>query len=87
MQSSKHSLSGCSKNLLSMATALKTTTTTNSPAELNVTLSKIKKNLQGTNSEGEEAGIQINELEHKEEISIQPEQQEETRIQKTTRIV
>ena len=59
----------------------------NNIKEMKVTLSKIKKNLQGTNSEGEEAGIQINELEHKEEISIQPEQQEETRIQKTTRIV
>ena len=29
-----------------------------------------------------EAGIQINDLEHKEEISIQPEQQEEKRIKK-----
>ena len=47
---------------------------------MKVTLSEIKKNLQGTNSEGEEAGIQINDLEHKEEISIQPEQQEEKRI-------
>ena len=33
--------------------------------EMKVTLSEIKKNLQGTNSEGEEAGIQINNLEHK----------------------
>ena len=41
-----------------------------------------KKNLQGTNSEGEEAKIQINNLEHKEEISIQPEQQEETEFKK-----
>ena len=47
--------------------------------EMKVTLSEIKKNLQGTNSEGEEAGIQINDLEHKEEISIQLEHQEETR--------
>ena len=43
---------------------------------------KKKKNLQGTNSEGEEAKIQINNLEHKEEISIQPEQQEETEFKK-----
>ena len=43
-------------------------------------LSEIKENLQRTNSEGEEAKIQINDLEYKEEISIQPEQQEETRI-------
>ena len=42
-------------------------------AEMEVTLSEIKRNLQGTNSEGKEARIQINDLEHKEEISIQPE--------------
>ena len=35
----------------------------------------IKKNPQGTNSGGGEAGIQINNLEHEKEISIQPEQQ------------
>ena len=51
-------------------------------AEMKVTLSEIKKNLQGTNSEGKEDGIQINNLEHKEEINIQPEQQKEIRIQK-----
>ena len=50
--------------------------------EMKVTLSEIKKNLQGTTNEGEEARIQINNLEHKEEISIQSEQQEEIRIQK-----
>ena len=38
--------------------------------EKKATLSEIKKNLQGTNSEGEKAGIQINDLEYKEEISI-----------------
>ena len=54
---------------------------------MKVTLSEIKKNLHGTNSEGQEAGIQINNWEHKEEISIQPEQQEETRVQKKMRIV
>ena len=48
--------------------------------EMKVTLSEIKKNPQGTNCEGKEAGIQINVLEHKEEISIQSEQQEEKRI-------
>ena len=42
--------------------------------EMKATLSEIKKNLQGTNSGGDEAEIQINKLEHKEEISIQPEQ-------------
>ena len=45
-------------------------------------LNEIKKNPQGTNSEGKEAGIQMNNLEHKKEINIQPEQKEETRIQK-----
>ena len=49
---------------------------------MKVALSDIKKNLQGTNSEGKEDGIQINNLEHKEEINIQPEQQKEIRIQK-----
>ena len=47
---------------------------------MKVTLSEIKKNLQGTISGGEEARIQINDLEHKKEISIQREQKEETRI-------
>ena len=40
-------------------------------------LGEIKKNPQETNSEGKEARIQINNLEHKEEMSIQPEWQEE----------
>ena len=45
-------------------------------------LSEIKENVQGTNGEGKETGTQINDLEEKEEINIQPEQNEETRIQK-----
>ena len=45
-------------------------------------LSEIKENVQGTNSEGKETGTQINDLEQKEEINCQPEQIEETRIQK-----
>ena len=44
--------------------------------------SKIKKNIQGTNSEGKETRTQINNLEQKEEINIQPEHNEETRIKK-----
>ena len=44
--------------------------------------SKIRKNMQGTNSEGKETRTQINSLEQKEEINIQLEQNEETRIQK-----
>ena len=50
--------------------------------EVKVTLSEIKKNLQGAISGGDEVQIQINDLKHKEEISIQPEQQEEKRIKK-----
>ena len=44
--------------------------------------SEIKENVQGTNSDGKETDTQINGLEQKEEINIQPEQNEETRIQK-----
>ena len=44
--------------------------------------SEIKKNIQGTNSEGKETGTQINYLEQKEEINIQLEQNEGTRFQK-----
>ena len=47
--------------------------------------SEIKENVQGTNSEGKETGTQINDLEQKEEISIQSEQNEEIRIQKSER--
>ena len=36
--------------------------------EMKATLSEIKKNPQGTNREGKETGVQINNLEHKEEI-------------------
>ena len=45
-------------------------------------LSEIKENVQGTNSDGKETGTQINDLDQKEEINSQPEQNEETRIQK-----
>ena len=42
--------------------------------------SEIKENAQGTNSEGKETGTEVNGLDQKEEINIQPEQNEETRI-------
>ena len=45
--------------------------------EMKVTLSEIKTNPQGTNSRGDEAENQINDLEHKEEKNIQSEQQEQ----------
>ena len=47
--------------------------------------SEINENVQRTNSEGKETGTQINGLDQKEEINIQPEQNEETRIQKMIR--
>ena len=47
--------------------------------------SEMKRNVQGTNSEGKETGTQINSVEQKEEITIQPEQNKETRIQKMRR--
>ena len=49
---------------------------------MKATQSEIKQNIQGTNSDGKETGTQINGLDEKEEISIQPEQNKETRIQK-----
>ena len=48
---------------------------------MKATQSELKQNIQGTNSEGKETRTQINNLE-KEEINIQPEQNEETIIQK-----
>ena len=44
--------------------------------------SEIKENAQRTNSDRKETRTQINSLEQKEEINIQLEQNEETRIQK-----
>ena len=46
--------------------------------EMKATLSEIKKNPQGTSSEGKEARVQINKLNHKEELNSQPDQKEET---------
>ena len=50
--------------------------------QLKDTQSEIKQNIQGTNSDRKETRTQINNLEQKEEINIQLEQNEETRIQK-----
>ena len=44
--------------------------------------SEIKENVRGPSSEGKETRTHINDLEQKEEINIQLEQNEETRIQK-----
>ena len=45
-------------------------------------LRETKENVQGTNSEAKETGTQINGVGQKEERNIQPEKNEETRIQK-----
>ena len=50
--------------------------------EVKAMKSEIKKNIQGTDSKGKETRTQINGLEQKEEINIQPEQNEGARIPK-----
>ena len=50
--------------------------------EIKATQSEIKENIQGTNNEGKKTRTQINDVEQKEEIIIQPEHNEQTRIQK-----
>ena len=44
-------------------------------------LRETKENVQGTNSDWKETGTQINGVDQKEERNIQPEKNEETRIQ------
>ena len=46
--------------------------------EVKAMKSKIKENVQGNNSDRKETRTQINDFEQKEEINIQPEQNEET---------
>ena len=46
------------------------------------TQSEIKQNIQGTNSDRKETRTQSNDFKQKEEINIQLEQNEETRIKK-----
>ena len=45
-------------------------------------LRETKENVQGTNSDAKETRTQINGVDQKEERNIQPEKNEETRIQK-----
>ena len=45
-------------------------------------LRETKENVQGANSEAKETGTQINGVDQKEESNIQPEKNEETKIQK-----
>ena len=44
-------------------------------------LRETKENVQGSNSDAKETGTQINGVDQKEERNIQPEKNEETRIQ------
>ena len=48
-------------------------------------LRETKENVQGTNSDAKDTGTQINGVDQKEERNIQPEKNEETRIQKMRR--
>ena len=48
-------------------------------------LRETKENVQGTNSDAKETGTQINSVDQTEERNIQPEKNEETRIQKMRR--
>ena len=50
--------------------------------EMKYAQNEIKQNIQGTNSDRKETRTHSNNLEQKEEINIQPEQNEEIRIQK-----
>ena len=50
--------------------------------EVKAIQSEIKENIQETNSDRKETRTHINGLDQKEEINIQPEQNEQTRIQK-----
>ena len=45
-------------------------------------LKETKENVQRTNNDGKETGTQINGMDQKEERNIQPEKNEETKIQK-----
>ena len=55
-------------------------------AAMKVAFCEIKKNQQGTKSDGKETRTQIKCLEQKEEINIQPEKNEETRTQKNEEV-
>ena len=59
--------------VIKMLTAL-TELGQNMKEQMKSTQMEIKQNIQGTNSDRKETGTQINDLEQKEEIAIQPEQ-------------
>ena len=76
MHSSKHWSSGCSQNWLNMVAK---------EEKVKAMKSEIKENVQGINSDEKETWTRINDLDWKKEINLQPEQNEETRIQKKMR--
>ena len=49
--------------------------------------SEIKENVPGTNSDGKETRTQIDDLEQKEEINIQPEHNEVTEFKNMRRVL
>ena len=51
------------------------------------TQSEIKQNIQGANSEGKETRTQINDLEQKEEINIQPDRMKKKEFKKVKRVL
>ena len=67
----------CSQNWLSLVKKMK--------EQMKDTQSEIKQNIQGTNSDRKETRTQSNDMEWKEKINIQLEQNEETRIQRKWR--
>ena len=73
MHSSKHWLSICSELVESVQKV---------DEKMKPMLRETKENVQGTNSDAKETGTQINGVDQKEERNIQPEKNEETRIQK-----
>ena len=52
---------------------------------MKATQSEIKENIQGTNNEGKETGIQINDLDQKEEINIRPNRMKKQEFKKMRR--
>ena len=50
--------------------------------KMKATPRETKENVQGTNSDRKETGTQVNGVDQREERNIQPEKNEETRIQK-----
>ena len=53
--------------------------------KMKATLSEIKENVQGANSDRKETGTQINSLEQKEKRNIRPEKNEEQEFKKMRR--